>query len=119
MLIIIPNISKWKFKYKININYIFKGCNSLLIFPNISKWNVNISEEPNISSFNSNSISNKTIKSDTIMSDDIIIDSNSFKDLYSLKDHNDNKSFEKIITIEFPYNNESNELNEYYDTFYD
>jgi len=33
-----------------------------------------------------------------------------------LKDHNDNKSFEKIISTDFSNNND---LNEYYDNFYD
>ena len=92
----------------IQIINIFKGCNSLLIFPDISKWNISYSECFKFSSFNSNSISIKEIKSDSIISEDIMENSNLSNDLFSLEDNNhENKGFS---------NNE--ELDDYYDNFY-
>ena len=67
-LTFIPNISKWKFNNKIEINNIFKGCNSLLIIPDISKWNIINIREDFKSSFNVNSISIKKNRSDSLIS---------------------------------------------------
>ena len=100
------------------LNNIFKGCNSLLIIPDFSKWNINIPNECiNIPTFNSNSISIKQVKSNSLLSEeDIIKLSNLHEDLSCLKDNNNIKSSENINSIDFSNNNE--ELNDYYDNFY-
>ena len=105
----IPNISKWKFNNKIKINNIFKGCNSLLIIPDISKWNVDIQEIPDVSSSNYNSI--KIDKTDSISSE--ILYSSIYEDISSLKDNKDMKLIENNNFMQ-----SKNELDDYYDNFY-
>ena len=120
LLTFIPNISKWKFKNRININNIFKGCN-LLVIPDISKWNINYpTTSLYISSFFSNSISIKNIKSDSLLSEDIIKNfSISKEDSYSLKGNKDIKQIENFNSREFSDFTNNEELNNYYDNFYD
>ena len=97
------------------MNKIFKGCNSLLFIPDITKWYLNIPEDFNISSFNSNSLSIKQKKSDSIISENMREYFNSSKVSSSLKANNDIKSFENIDNQDFSKNNE---LDEFYDNFY-
>ncbi len=108
LLTFIPDISKWKFNNKIEINNMFKGCKSLLITPDISKWSINIpSECISFPSFNSNSNS---------IIDNIIYSSNFSEDLPSMKDDDYTNSFENIKSIDFYNNNDV--LDDYYDNFY-
>ena len=114
LLTFIPNISKWKFNNRIKINNIFKGCNSLLIIPDISKWNIDNPKVLNIPSSNTDSISIKEIKSDSILSQDIIEpynlpeDSTSSKSIYERAPEN-NSSLDS---------SKNNELDDFYDNFY-
>ena len=108
LLTFIPNISKWKLNRRIKINNIFRGCNSLLIFPDISKWNINIPEYIDNSSFKSNSISNI----------DIIKDSNLSEGLSFSIDNGTINLSENTISIDFCNKNDEEELNDYYDNFY-
>ena len=109
LLTIIPNISKWKFNKRIKINNIFRGCNSFLIIPDISKWNINIPQEYfDNSSSKSNSFSNKDIIRNSSLSEGL-----------SFSIDNDNISLsENINYIDFFNKNDEEELNDYYDNFY-
>ena len=94
------------------INNIFKGCDSLLSIPDVSKWNINLPENSYPSSLNFI----KEIKNDSISSEEIIKNNPSlFEDLTSLKDNNSIKTFEPN---NFPDNSTNQELNDYYDNFY-
>jgi len=86
---------------KIEINNIFKGCNSLLIIPDISKWNITLSENNSISS---SDISIKNLNSENSLISNLSSD-------FSLEDYN--KS-------ELSKNNNSNDnsIDEFYDNFY-
>ena len=109
LLTYIPNISKWKLNRRIKINNLFRGCNSLLIIPDISKWSINIPPECiSISSFNCNSIS---------MIDNKKYSSNLSEDLPSIKDNYNTNSFENTNSIDLN-NNNIDELDDYYDNFY-
>ena len=101
-------ISKWKFNNKIKINNIFKGCNSLLIIPDISKWNVEFQEFSDVSSSSCNSFEIEKI--DSISSE--ILYSSIHEDIPSLKDNKDMKKIENNNFIE------NNELDDFYDNFY-
>ena len=74
-----------------------------------------ILDEFNISSFNSKSITIKDIKSDSIISKNDIKFCNSDKNSYSLEGSNDYKSFEDNYSTDYSNNNE---LNDFYDNFY-
>ncbi len=107
----IPDISKWKLNNTIKINNIFKGCNSLLIYPDISKWNINISEISNISSSNNHSI--KIIETNSLISKKINYSSLS-DNSNVVKNCNDSKSLEDNNFND----NLGNEMNEFYENFY-
>ena len=100
---------------QIKVNYFFKGCKSLLFPPDISNWNAKFIEDFNISSFNSNSISIKEVKNDSIISQDISENYDIIEDSFSSNDNNDTKSFKSSDYIDKP---ENDELNDYYDNFY-
>ena len=111
-LSIIPDISKWKLNNNIKINNIFKGCDSLIIYPNISNWNINISETSDISSSNYNFV--KTLKTNTLLSEKIVY-SNLSDNLNGEKNYcNDIKLNEDSIFND----NSNNELNDFYENFY-
>ena len=107
----IPNISKWKLNTNIKINFIFKGCDSLLSFPDISKWNINFPKETDISS--SNSI--KEIKTSSLLSEEIVKNSNLLGDSSLSKDINDINSIE---TKDFSVDSKNEATDDYYDNFY-
>ena len=113
LLSFIP-ISKWELNDEIEINNIFKGCNSLLIIPDISKWRTNITKCINISSFNSNSISIKEVKSKSIETENII--DYLSEDSSSLKNKDNTNLPENINSIYCSNNTE--DLDDYYDNFY-
>ena len=109
LLTYIPNISNWKFNYKIIANYIFKGCDSLLIIPDISKWNINLFNWPN----------NLSDKTESTLSLDNLKSSDLSNDLLSFKENNDFNLFKNNISIENSIDNSGNEdLDDYYDNFY-
>jgi len=108
----IPDISKWKLNNNIKINNIFKGCDSLLIYPNISKWNINISETSDISSSSYNFI--KTLKTNTLLSEDIEY-SNLSDNLNEVKNY---CNYIKLNEDSIFNDNSNNELNDFYENFY-
>jgi len=79
------------------------------------KWNINFDEEAYISSFNSNSISIKEIKSESLLSEEIIKNSNILEDSSSSKDNNNIQSLE---TENYLDNSKNEEIDDYYDNFY-
>jgi len=107
-LISLPDISKWKFSHKMKINNIFKGCNSLLIIPDISKWNPHLNEDLNISSSLTYSITIESNKNDSFKSKDNRSHSNLPENSSSLKANSDISVFSK----------NNNELDEFYDNFF-
>ena len=97
--------------WKIEINNIFKGCNSLLIIPDISKWNISNPESVITPSLNSNSysFSIKEIKSDSILSENIMENAELSRNFssFNYNNNNENKGFSN-----------DEELDNYYDNFY-
>jgi len=105
---------KWKFNKIIEIDNIFKGCNSILIIPDISKWKIKIKEDLNFSSFISSQYSIKEFKSDSVISENKKVYSNSSEDSSSLKGNNNINSVDNINLTD----SSNNEELDYYDNFY-
>ena len=77
--------------------------------PDISKWNINFPEESDISSFNSI----KDVKTSSLLSGETY--SNLFEDLSLPKDNNDAKLLENNNFLD---NSKNEELDDYYNNFY-
>ena len=131
----LPNISKWKLNNKTNINSIFDGCSSLITYPDISKWNIN---KNNLDLNNDNSSRNRSFQSVNDSLDKIIKNNvgsspifnkpNTLEEeIISNKSDNCNKSINhlnesyndiKINEIENQLFKQNDELNEFYENFY-
>ena len=95
------------------LNYIFKGCNSLLSIPDISKWNITFPETSSNPSFGYNSI--KKNKSDSLSFEDIIKNYELSGETSSLLKNNDYNKSENNNLLD---NSKNDNLEDYYDNFY-
>ena len=100
LLTFIPNISKWKFNYKIKI-----------IIPDISKWKISITDWSNFSDISYDNYYYN--KKDSFLSRDFLKSSDFTKDSIL---SNDNEDFSSIENKKDNSGNE--ELDDYYDNFY-
>ena len=117
-LVTIPDISIWKTDNLKEINEMFYGCSSLLFYPDISKWNYKfnkIKKEDFYSS--SNNLNSKQKESylfscsDNSLSNISVLTSNNNLNDLNINKINNNINFDK-------YSSYRDELNDYYNDFY-
>ena len=145
-LISLPDISKWNLKKGIKMNQIFEGCKSLVNVPDLSLWKLaNKESEPNISNLYSSSILNElesiknisennslnnNFKSDGLAkissngdfssSYELRINKNQYKkDSVNINENSLEKKNEKTVPDDrYFLSKNTEELNEFYDNFY-
>ena len=143
-LLKIPDISKWNTNKVYNMSGMFNGCSSLLIIPDISTWKTdNLSEidlmfygcsslitNPDISKWNFNKIKKEEfLSSSKFCNSEIIELSSYFNNKILLTSDNSistvNNNSEEYIKKNIIYNNildynnsKGDELNDYYNNFY-
>ena len=111
-LLIIPDISDWKTNNLKKMENIFIGCNSLISLPNISKWNINKIEKISLSSFEKEnySVSISLNNNESSQMNSSILSMN--------LEENGKKSFLKNYTNFAFFNNNDDELKDYYENFF-
>ena len=113
-LLIIPDISKWKTDNLTEFNLIFYGCSSLFSYPDISKWNNE--KIKNYVFLSSSSFSNSEIIDKNYSINELA--NNSFSSInQNLNESKKNDINNEVLDIN-NFQEKDDELNDYYENFY-
>ena len=115
-LLTVPDISIWKTDNLKIMDDIFYGCKSLILLPNITKWNISKLEnkQDTLSLFSSekkeNSLSNSLNYNES---------SQRYSNSLSInKEEKENNTFLNTFINPDSFNNNDDELNDYYENFF-